>query len=155
MHLKNNGFTLIELVLSIVIISIALTGTILAFITISRSSGDPMIQQQAINISKSYLEEIMAKAFPAVVPCASPPVGGRAFFNDICDYNNLNETGARDQNNQAISGLESYSIQVNVDTSSASLGGLTAGNEVVRIDVAVSHPQLSSAMVLSGYRTKY
>lgn len=149
------GFTLIELVLSIVIISICLTGTMLAFITVAKSNADPMIQQQAINIAKSYLEEIITKPFPIIVPCPSVAVGGRAMYANICDYQGLIDIGAKDQDGQVINKLSLYTVKVTVDTVGAALGNLSAGADVVRIDVSVIHPSLQTAMVISGYRTKY
>ncbi len=149
------SFTLIELTLSILIISICLIGTILAFITVAKFNADPLIQQQAINIGKSYLEEIMAKSFPQVIPCPAAPAGGRAVFASVCDYQGLNDIGARDQDGQVITGLSAYTVQITIDTASAILGGINPGTDVVRIDVSVTHQDLQTAMVLSGYRTKY
>ncbi len=54
-----NGATLIELIITIVVISSALVG-ILSIINITtRHSADPVVQQQAIAIAESYLEEIL------------------------------------------------------------------------------------------------
>lgn len=151
----NKAFTLVELILSIVIISICLTGTMLAFIMVAKFGADPMIQQQAINIGKSYLEEIMAKAFPETLPCPAAPSGGRGVFTNVCDYQALNEVGARNQNAQTITGLDKYTVAVTLDTAGAILGTLGAGTDVVRIDVSVTHPALRTAMVISGYKTRY
>jgi len=152
---SSSAFTLIELVLSIVILSICLTGTMLAFITIAKSSSDPLIQQQALNICKSYLEEIMAKDFPVTVPCPAPPAGGRPVFANVCDYQNFTNVGARAQDNQAIASLARYTVKVKIDTAASVLGGLPSGTAAVRIDVTVSHQILQADMVISGYRTKY
>lgn len=152
---RSRAFTLIELVLSIVIIAICLTGTMLAFITVAKYGADPMIQQQSINIGKSYLEEIMAKSFPQTLPCLNPPSEGRGVFANVCDYQNLNDTGAKDQNGQSITGLENYTVRVTLDTAGAILGDLNSGTDVVRIDINVTHPALRTAMVISGYKTRY
>jgi len=149
------GFTLIELVLSIVIISICLTGAMLVCITVGKSSADPMLQQQAISIGNSYLEEIMAKSFPTSVSCIGAPAGGRTVFTNVCDYQGLNDVGAQDQNGQAVFGLSAYTVQVAIDTTAAVLGTLKPGIDVVRIDVSVTNPNLQTAMVISGYKTRY
>jgi MSHA pilin protein MshD len=152
---NNKAFTLVELVISIVIIAICLTGTMLAFITVAKFGEDPMIQQQAISIGKSYLEEIITKSFPQTLPCHNPPIGGRAVFENVCDYNGLNNVGAEDQNGKAIPNLNNYTVRVTLDTAVAVLGTLSAGTSVIRVDVIVSHPALTTAMVISGYRTNY
>ena len=60
---KNHGFTLIELIVGIVILSI---GTV-AFITLinntTRNSVDPQIRVQGNAIAQAYLEEIMLSSF--------------------------------------------------------------------------------------------
>lgn len=148
------AFTLIELILAIVIIAICLTGTMLTFITIAKFGVDPLLQQQAINIGKSYLEEIMAKNFPETLPCPQPPIAGRAMFANVCDYHGLTDLGAKNQDGNHITGLEQYNIAVTLDTSTASLGTLTPGSEVIRIEVTITNPNLNTAMVFSSYKTK-
>ena len=155
-HKKNiEAFTLIELVITIVIISVALTATMLSFNIAANYSADPVVQQQAIAIIKSYLEEIMQKNFPTTLPCPAPPAAGRTAYANICDYNNLINIGARGQDNQLIAGLSAYTIIVTLDTATALLGSLTSGTQAIRIDVTVSHPSLPQSIKLSGYRTNY
>ena len=151
---KQAGSGLVELVLSITIIAVALTGTLLAFQTASLYNADPMLQQQAISIGKSYLSEVTQKDFPTTVPCPSPPAGGRSVYTNVCDYHNLVDVGAKTQAGQAISGLGGYTITVTVDTAGAVLGSLTTGTEVVRIDVLVQHNNMPNVR-FSGYRTLY
>lgn len=145
------GYTLVELVVSMTIISVALLGTLMAINTATLSSADPLILQQAISISESYLEEITAKDFPTAV-C---PPGTRATFTNICQYNGLSEPPT-DQTGTVVSGLGGYTVSVTLDSSTASLGSptLTAGTQVVRIDVNVSHIGMQN-MTFSVYRTSY
>ena len=155
-HKENiQAFTLIELVITIVVISVALTGTMLSFNTAVNYSADPVVQQQAVTIIKSYLEEIMQKNFPTTLPCPAPSATGRAAYANICDYNNLIDVGARGQNNQLIAGLGAYTVTVTLDTATAILGSLTSGTQAIRIDVTVSHTSLPQSIKLSGYRTNY
>ena len=149
----DRGFTLIEVLVSIVVLSIGLAGSLLVFTTVASYNADPLLIQQSVNIGKSYLEEIMSKQFVAGA-CGAPPGGGRAVYTTICDYDGLVDNGARNHNNQAILGLEDYQVQVSIASGSAALGGLTAGTEVKRIDVTVSHSRVQ-AMTISGYRTNY
>jgi hypothetical protein len=127
----------------------------LSFNTAANYSSDPVVQQQAVSIIKSYLEEIMQKNFPSTLPCPAPPAGGRTVYVNICDYKNLIDVGARGQDNQLISNLGMYTITVNLDTATAILGSLTSGTQAIRIDVTVSHISLPQSIKLSGYRTNY
>ncbi len=150
---QTQGFTLVETIITIVVLSIAFTGTFLAFDYITKHSVDPLINKQATTIGTSYLEEILSKKFPTTVPCVAPAVT-RELYRNVCDYHNLNDIGVKNINNQAITGLEKYNVSVSIDTATASLGALTSGTEVVRIDVEVSFPPQLTGMKFSAYKTK-
>jgi len=140
------GATLIELIITIVIISVSLAG-ILSVVNLTTShSADPMVQHQAIAIAESYLEEI------TLHPVTSTPdtsvAGDRSTFDNIADYNGLNDTGATDQNGDAIVGLENYSIVVLITDETVS------GVIMKAITVTVSRPGTQD-IVLTGYRAVY
>jgi len=145
------GVTLIELVASITIISIALLGTLVAVNTAGLYSGDPMISYQSVAIAEAYLSEIATKSFPPVGSC--PSAASRSVYTNICNYSGLNQVPT-DQTGTAISGLGTYTVQVTVDSAAAVLGSLTAGTQAVRVDVTVSHPVMDT-MTFSLYRTNY
>ena len=148
------GMTLVELVLSIVIISVSITGTLLAFQTTSLFNVDPMLQQQGLTIAKSYLSEIIQKEFPTTLPCPSPPTGGRGVYSNVCDYHNLTDTGVVDQSGNAVSNLGNYTVSVSVLSSGVTLGSLTSGTDVVRVQVRVQHA-LMPDILMSVYKTRY
>lgn len=152
------GFTLIELVISIVIISIALTGILIVINTVVRNSGNSMVLQQAVAIADSYLAEIASKSFPSSLPCSgAAPSGGRANYATVCDYKFI-PTGGQvptDQMGNPVAGLSNYTVQVNVDDTAATLQGLTAAaGQVIRADVIVSNSQIGT-LTFSVYRTNY
>ena len=57
------GLSLIELIVSIVVISVAVAGVLGALSIASRTSADPMIQKQALAIAEAILEEVQLKPF--------------------------------------------------------------------------------------------
>ncbi len=75
LHLNYNrnqsGISLIELVIFIVILSVALTGITLIYINTTRYSADPMVRIRSIELAQSTLEEILLKAYDD-----NTPVGG-------------------------------------------------------------------------------
>jgi MSHA pilin protein MshD len=150
-HLRYKGYTLIELVVSMTIIAIALIGTLMAINMAVLYSGDPVLRQQAMVIAESYLEEIGGKNFPTT-PC---PSGTRSTFTNICNYNDLSEAPTS-QDGTPMAGLGAYTVNVAVDSTSASLGSpsLVPGTQVVRIDVTVFHAPMTP-MKFSLYRTNY
>ncbi len=151
MNQKHKGTTLIELVISIVIVGIALLGTLICMNTVSLYSSDPILLEQAIAIADSYLQEISSKSFP-ITPCPTPtPTNTRPYFANICNYNGLSQVPT-DRTGTALAGLGGYTVNVTVDTSTATLNGLSGSNVVARIDVSVSHNAISTIR-LSNYVT--
>lgn len=133
------GFTLIEALITIVVISVALAGILLALnLNISHSAG-PLIQTQADNIASAYLDEIMPQSY---TPEPNPP--GRQNYNDVDDYNGLVNTGAVNQFGQPLPGLGAYTVKVAVTPTTLQ------GAAAKRITVTVTHGSL--AVALSAYR---
>jgi MSHA pilin protein MshD len=152
------GVTLIELTVSIMVIAIAVSGTLLLVSTATRHSADPMVERQALAIADAYLEEILLRAFydPDLgVGGGSCPAAeaSRPLFDNVCDYDGLDDSGARDQDGNAIAGLGAYRVRVNVDTT-ATLNTLSGASDVLRTDVRVTHPNQID-LSLSGYRARF
>jgi len=148
------GFTLIEIITTIVILAVAATAIMSVFTNTVRSSANPVIQQQAVSIAEAYMEEILLKSFDD--PDGIDGETNRNVFDDVNDYHNLSDNGARDQNSVTtptptppISGLENYTVTVAV--SAASLNSTVPALLVV---VTVDHDVLDP-VVLRGYRTDY
>ncbi len=143
---SQQGASLVELVITIVIISIALIG-ILGVVNLSvKHSADPVVQQQAIAIAESYLEEILL--LPVTDPDGSNTGETRATFDNVEDYDGLNDIGATDQNGNTISGLENYTITVSVSDqiiSAVSMKAVTVS--VVRAG--------TDTISLSGYKANF
>lgn len=152
------GLSLLELIMVIVIVSVALVGVMSVFITTTKGSADPMARQQAQLIAEAYLEEILLKKFydPDTNTVCTGTTGGetRATYDNVCDYNGISEAPAS-QLGAAFSGLSGYSVAVSV-TSSATLNTVnnTGVIRVLRIDVTVTAPD-GNSLTLSGYRTNY
>lgn len=63
-----SGISLIELIIFIVILSVALTGITLIYINATRYSADPMMRIRSIELAQSTLEEILLKAYDDNTP---------------------------------------------------------------------------------------
>ena len=143
------GVTLVELLVSIVIVSIAASGVLGVLSMTTAASADPMIRHQAAAIAEAYLEEIMLK--PVADPDGVDSEAARADYDDLDDYDGLADAGARDQFGAPIAGLANYNVTVSVAPSSG-LPSVPAA-DALRIDVVVSHTA-DINFVLSGYRTR-
>jgi MSHA pilin protein MshD len=143
------GATLIELIISIVVIAIAASAVLgLLSSTVGRSA-DAMVLTQAVSIAEAYLEEISLKAFAD--PDGVDGETARASFDDVDDYDGLVDVGARDQFGAALAPLAQYTVTVTVAASTALAG--VPGADAERIDVRVAYPG-NGSVLLSGYKTR-
>ena len=135
-----------------------------------------MVQEQASAIARAYLEEVLLNGFcdPSYDPDGNPATGcpvdcttsvcaggcggaipgaeTRVDYDDICDYDGLVDSGARNQLDQPLEGLSSYTVSVQVIDSGVDLGGLPADTgRSARIDVTVSRTGMDPVTV-SGWR---
>ena len=136
-RIKQLGATLVELIVSIMILSVAATGIMMVITNTALNSANPLIRSQAIAISQAYMDEILAQ--PLVDPAggdtgAAEAGETRSTYDDVTDYNGLNDNnGAVDQTGSIIAGLQGYNVAVNI--SAATLNGSPAR----RIRVTVTY----------------
>lgn len=156
---RQRGISLIELIVFIVILSVALTGILLVMHQVEAHSADPLIHKQAIAAAESLLEEIELQDFvdrsdgvtTACPPASAVTAANRATDYHIVDcYNGFSMTGITDLNNNPI-GLGSYDASVAI--TAEALGSVAAG-DAVRITVTVTDPQ-GNDIAIDGYRTRY
>ncbi len=143
------GVGLIELVISMAILSIALLGSLISINTVILSSFDPLLVQQAVSIAESYLQEIGNRHFP-INPC---PAATRANYTNICHYHGLSESPT-DQLGHSLAALSDYNVTVHVDNTTASLGSFSGSAAVARVDVTVSHSGMQTIQ-MSAYKTNH
>ncbi len=146
---RQRGATLVELVLSIVIIGVAMAGVLTATLHVIGRSADPLLRLQAVTIAEAYLAEILQRPFGALLDSGPEPGESRSGYDDLSDYHGLDDVGARDQRGQAIAGLEGYRVQVSVETDT--LAALPAK----RVTVTVSHGDMDVPITLAGFRSDY
>lgn len=155
---RSSGFTLIEMVMAIVIISVGLAGVLLAFNVAVKSSADPLVHKQMLSVAEEMMEEILLKPFvgDGITPTNSlancdggtPP--SRAAFDEVADYHNYQTTGICDIDGGAVDGLASYSLQVKVEEGMLDTLG---GSSVLKVTVDVTHS--GDTITLVGWRTDY
>ena len=155
------GTTLVELIITIVVLGIGLSSILLVMNRNIGTSSDPLIQHQAIAIAEAYLEEILSKPF--VDPDGVDGETTRNLFDDVDDYNSPVVDGLpRDQgdtttpNGNLIAGLGSYTVAVTVTNEAVGPAGNQAPiGDSLRVTVAVSTPASSTPVTISAYRTNF
>lgn len=124
------GINLIELLISIVIISIACTGVLLVFAQTVRYSADPMIQTQALAVAEAYLDEILAR--PVADPDGTNFSETRATFDNVTDYDGLSNNPPQNQGGTALPDLAGYQVDVKV-TTNVDVNGVSMAQVEVRV----------------------
>ncbi|MEK7810722.1 MAG: prepilin-type N-terminal cleavage/methylation domain-containing protein [Pseudomonadota bacterium] len=170
--LRQRGFSLIELIIFIVVISVALTGILMVMNTVTRHSADPLIHKQAIAAAESLLEEIQLQDFidlndgvTTACPAASAvtPTNRTTGYHILSCYDGFPNGGPAPGifafeavlGDPPISGVGNYSATVAIVPSALGTGADTiAAGSAVLITVTVTEPQ-GGQVQLSGYRTKY
>ncbi len=163
---SQTGVTLVELIISIVVIALAVVGVMPLMSLTTRHSADPMIQHQAVAVAEAYLEEVLLLPFDefAASGTAEGPLGfdagevTRDLFDDVNDYIAHTDAGARSLTNPGavIPGLDQYTVNVVVQNDgNLGAGALAVPNTSVElVTVRVTHPA-GVNVVLAGYRTRY
>ncbi len=170
------GFSLVEIIITIVIIGVALTAAIAGWGTIARHSSDVMWQTRVSYLGQAYLEEILSRRYdeqtplggsPPCTTCTAPGSLGfesgetRATFDDVDDYHGLSENAVGLFNSLVTTGgIQSYNgYQVDVQVQYVGASYFAAGNErrVKQIIVTVTPPQNTgqSPVVFSALRGNY
>lgn len=170
---RQQGISLIEMIMFIIIVSIGVVALLAVFSTTSRKSADPMIQKQMLAIAEALLEEVESKPFTycdpddanattassaagcASLPEAMGPEGGET-RSGATSFDNVNDYGPSLTINPFtdITGtttIPGYAATVTVAASA--LNGIAA-TDALQITVTVTGPG-NSSLALQGHRTLY
>lgn len=163
------GFSLVELVIFIVVVSIGLFGIISVLNVTVRGSSDPLLAKQALTVAESLMEEIQGKDFDNTshgssdfVPSTPPAVSERQNFDNVADFNNYGaaslsptvlRAGLYDIAGNAIAMLANYRLLVTVAQPPAAFEGIATGNVwVISVQVTDSSNQ---TYTVTGYRINH
>ena len=158
---RRTGFTMVELVLTMVVISIAALGVMssLAFAVTHQSDG--LWQAKSVALARTYFEEIMAKRFDEATPNGGvPPCSvsttacssaasfsdageDRAGFDDVDDYDGLVESPPVAPDGSPRPDYTNYQVAIAVrypDSAEVTLLGLDRPDDIKVVDVAVTTP---------------
>lgn len=159
------GATLVELVMTIVIISIAIAGVVGAFSLIAGRSADPLNQTRAVALAQLYMDEILAKAFADQSPvgggdtvatdCGTPgpePGESRNDFNDVDDYHGLN-TAPEDSEEDSLLGYSGFTVSITVSCAGSELS-LASNDDAKRVTIRITDPSRGDYL-FSAYRVNF
>lgn len=152
-----------ELVITIVIISVAIAGVVGAFSLIAGRSADPLNETRAIKLAQLYMDEILARKYDEQTPqggvpkysgaCTIGPEGSesRSTFDDVDDYDGL--TGAPSSATGAsLNGYQGFAISIRVSCAGVEVG--LASSDAKRIDLQIDAPG-GHSFAFSAYRANF
>lgn len=139
---RQTGFTLIELIIFIVVVSAGLAGILAVMNTTVKSSADPMVRKQAVALADSILEEILLKAYED--PDGSTGETTRATMDDVGDYHGKSNALFAD----LPAALAAYVIAISVVDDATTLG-------IAAKKVTVTISSGAESLSMTGYRTNY
>lgn len=164
------GVTLIELIVFIVIVSVALAGVLSVLNLTTSHSADPMIRKQMLAIAEGLMDEVTAQTFtwcdpddPAAATtisaaaCATPeaagPEAGETRGGAVTPFDNVNDYNGLAGISTGITGTAmppGYSASIAV-AQSALAGAPAAASSLITVTVSFGGENL----VVEGYRTRY
>jgi len=177
---RQAGISLVELILFIVIVSVALAGILLVMNQVGGHSADPLIRKQALAIAESLLEEVELMPFTfcdpddanagtalndagcvgvnqdnaggvlGPVPAGEVRAAGLLPFDNVADYAGFAMNPAVDITGAPYPG---YAAAVAIARVGAGFLGAAAA-DALQITVTVVGPG-GETIVLDGYRTRY
>jgi MSHA pilin protein MshD len=145
--------TLVEMIIAIVIINVGLMGVMLTFITVVKTSVNPMIYKQMAAVADGMMEEIMLKPFAAAANGGAANSCARDTFNDVRDYNNYTTSNACTVEGDAIAQLAGYQVNVTVRQGANAAMPTIPASDLLKITITVTKG--AESYVLSGWRTCY
>jgi len=153
---RSGGFSLIEVILTIIILAVGIAGLLGLFAATTQQSADPLIRKQALAVAESLLAEIQLRNFtnPSGGFAGAATQANRPLFDDIGDYHGFASSGVYTIDGAAVAGLGSYNVAVSVAGAALGPAGFViAPGSASLITVTVNYP--GGSVSLSGYRTAY
>jgi MSHA pilin protein MshD len=165
-----NGYSLIELIVTIVVTSIVIIIFYSIFAPNQKNSVTSVLQTKAAELGQAYLEEITLKRFdensPAgnTVRCNQSPsllcgaigaeegAGNRALFDDVDDYDGLDDQPAKDAFGNNRVGFNGFRVTVAVAYAGGDFG--LAAQDLKRVTVTVFTPE-GNNLVFSRYKGNF
>ena len=157
------GATLVELVITIVIISVAIAGVVGAFALISGRSADPLNQTRAVALAQIYMDEILSRRYDENTPVGGFPrepgctinteEGSRADYDDVDDYNEITDAVPENAEGTGLAAdYAGFQVSVAIECAGDEIG--LAADEAKRIDLTITDPS-GQGYDFSAYRANY
>lgn len=172
---RTKGVTLVELIITIVILSVALLGVVSMYSKAIERSANPLIYARSIELGQTFMDEILTKKYDEQTPVGGVPVAttltaegdfgpdgseSRATYNDVDDYHGASYTSLELITGDALDQYVNYQVDISVsyidevqDSSLRTTASLSSNN-MKRITIVVSNP-LSNSLTFTAYKGNF
>ncbi len=154
------GFSLIETVITLVILAIALTAVTRSISFGVGQSANPLWQTRAVQLAQSYLDDALALNFQQDSPLGGGSVGrcvidgpeggesGRSDFDDVDDFHGLSEQG-RFLDGALLAAVALYQVDVQVSCQDG-VGNVSSRSKLIQVTVSGPDNQRLRLSALRG-----
>ncbi|MBF0218517.1 MAG: hypothetical protein HQL49_03175 [Gammaproteobacteria bacterium] len=160
---SQQGLSLIEMVIFIIIVGVALASLAQLFALNVRHSATPLLRQKSVILANAYMEEIIRKRWDELTPDGGGKIdsatstiateeGLRSVYDDIDDYHLLSGAPTK-TDGSTMQGFDGFSVNVAVRHPSAAWNTIAA-TEVKQITVTVSAPN-GESLQLNSFRVNF
>lgn len=156
------GMSLVEMVITIVIVSIAMVASLKSFSVLSGRSSDAMVQTRALDLAQLYIDEILSHRFDEDSGVYGTPTytgvcreanesESRANYDDVDDFHSIsNETPALVDASLAAD-YAGYTVSVSV-TCDDSIGVNSNGAKLIQVTI---NDPIGNNSIFSVYKGNY
>jgi len=159
---SSKGMSLIEMILTMVIVSLALVASLRSFSLFAGRSADVLVQTRTLDLAQLYFDEILSHRFdedsgvygvPTYTgPCRITDDGeSRENYDDVDDFNAIINEAPSLIDASLAADYAGFLVSVTV-TCDDSMGTLANGGK--RIDIAISNP-LNTTSVFTVFKGNY
>ena len=143
---KQRGLTLIELIISIVVLSVTAVSLMMLVSRMAVSSADPMVKTQAVSLIQAYQEKLLSLPLkdPQGEAADGPEEASAVNYDDVTDY----YRSASPFYSETVNG---YGVEIRIEPPDLSRSPDELDN-AYRLTVSVSHSALSANLAVTSYR---
>ena len=170
MYSNAKGFTMVELVVTVVIMSVAVLGLSMSLGFGLRHQSDGIWQIKSVALAQAYLEEVTARSFDENTPVGGLPACNsatcsaisndgetRSLYDDVDDYDGVDDLPPLDMNGAVRAGYTGYRVQVAVRYANAgevTSWGLDDISDLKLVSVTVTPPN-GTAMLFTTLKGNF
>lgn len=156
------GMSLVEMVITIVIVSVAMVASLKSFSVLSGRSSDVMVQTRALDLAQLYIDEILSHRFDEDSGVYGTPTytgvcrvvnesESREDYDDVDDFHSISNEIPALVDTSLVADYSGYTVSVSV-TCDDSIGVNSNGAKLIQITI---NDPIGNNSIFSVYKGNY